>query len=313
MAVVSPLSMKIQTWGDDLRLPILTNPATILSQIESLRHPSIPLQSKHLPALKRNIWYTLHRPVDRSRTGLLCVLPNEQCCVYISGEPITYKRPEPRVALLRLRIDPQFFAPGTGLTVFAATLSAANRKLWVEDVIMWKGRAVCDEEPFQKRWELVAQWLEHYCVLDSRLIGDVHIEMAKWQALEDVKPEGVWDFIQDQAGTRRLLWIAGPGPSPPSTTTATESVTLSVPTTTGIRIATATKESGPDQWGLKSADGVSLGRALIRTLSVSMALRSASGQPHVVVTWNDEFKKWEITALTSDGVSHSSVFVTTAS
>ena len=53
------------------------------------------------------------------------------------------------MALLRLRIDPQFLAPGTGPTIFAATLSAAARGLWIEDVLQWNGRPV--EEPFSRR------------------------------------------------------------------------------------------------------------------------------------------------------------------
>jgi hypothetical protein len=334
---MTPLSIKVQTWGDDLRLPTVMEPAPLLGLVETYRRPSIPLQSKHIPALKRNVWYALRRPVDKSRMGLLCVLPSEQCCIYVSGEPLTHKRPTQRVALLRLRVDPQFLAPGTGATVFAATLSAASRTLWVEDVIVWKGRAVSDEEPFHRRWELAAQWLEHYCILDPRLLGGLNIEMANWQALEDVEPTGVWDFIQDQTGARRLLWIANtikseppvsiipllppsptlsptPTPTPKGTPILRATPAPELPTVPtldvleGPRVAIAVKESGPDQWGLKSADGVSLGRALVRTLSVSAALRSIGGQPRVVVSWNDGFKKWEITALTSEPASLGSVF-----
>lgn len=332
------LSIKVQNWGDDLRLPTVVEPATapILGMVESLRRPSIPLQSKHIPALKRNVWYALRRPADKSRTGLLCVLPSEQCCIYVSGEPLNHRKPTPRMALLRLRIDPQFFAPGTGPTVFAATLSATTRKLWVEDVIQWKGRAVCDEEPFHRRWGLAAQWLEHYCMLDPRLLGGLDVEMGNWQALEDVEPSGVWDIIQDQTGARRLLWIANMSSKtvadsaivllPPSPTLtsgvptpkgtpvlrATPAAELpAVPTldvAAGPRVAVAVKESGPDQWALKSADGVSLGRALVRTLAASATLRTTGGT-RVDITWNPTFKKWEIVGVSSSPVaSHSSVF-----
>jgi hypothetical protein len=238
------------------------------------------------------------------------------------------------VGLLRLRVDPQFFAADAGMTVFAATLSAASRKLWVEDVIMWKGRAVGEDEPFRRRWELAAQWLEHYCMMDPRLLGGLDVEMANWQALEDMEPEGVWDIIQDQAGYRRLLWVAGRvqtaapvpllPPSPTLTLTPKNTPVLratpaaDLPTVPmldvveGPLVAIAVKESGPDQWSLKTGDGVSLGRALIRTLSVSAGLRSATtsgSSPHVAVSWNASFKKWEITALTSETLSPSSAFV----
>jgi hypothetical protein len=308
-ATLAPLSIKLQGWGDDLRMPTVMEPSQILGLVDSLRHPSIPLQSKHLPALKRNVWYALQRPADKSRTGLLCVLPREHCCVYVSGEPPSHKRPTPRVGLLRLRVDPQFFAADAGPTVFAATLSAASRKLRIEDVILWKGRAVGEEEPFRKRWELASQWLEHCCMFDSILLGGLEVEMAKWQALEDIEPSGVWDIIQDQSGYRRLLWICkrdecaaepvtaptAPAPAPAPAVPAAPAAPVVVE---GTRTVIAVKESGPDQWALKSEDGVSLGRALIRTLDVSTALRSASsGESHVKVVWNASFKKWEIVAF----------------
>lgn len=323
MAALAPLSIKVQNWGDDLRLPTVMEPTAILKQVLTLRRAPIPLQSKHLPALKRNVWYSLRRPADRSRMGLLCVLPSQQCCVYVSGEPVTPKRPQ-RVGLLRLRVDPQFFAADAGPTVLAATLSAPARKLWVEDVILWKGRAVHEEETFQKRWELAAQWLEHYCMLDPRLLGGIDIEMANWQALEDMEPTGVWEIIQDQTGCRRLLWVSTLGgqthvASPPLTAYSTPILRATpalelpmVPTldvVDGPLIAVATKESGPDQWSLKSADDVVLGRALIRTLSVSTALRSVANGQRVQIHWNSTFKKWEIMALTVEPASHSRVFV----
>lgn len=325
----TPLSFKVQGWGDDLRLPTLADSSRdkILAVVDSLRRPSIPLQSKHLPALKRNVWYTLRRPADRSRTGLLCLLPVEQCAVYVSGDTR-----HPRAALLRLRVDPQFFAVGVGATVFAATLSAATRKLWVEDVILWKGRAVGEEEPFSKRWELAAQWLEHYCILDPRLLGGLDVEMANWQALEDVEPatSSVWDFLQDQAGYRRLLWVVPavlpasplttPSTSPKPSTTPTLSATPAaalpaVPVLEiGPLVAQAIKESGPDQWSLRTEDGVSLGRALVRKLTVSSALRSVgagAGAPVLVeVEWAASFKKWEIIGVSSSvAAMNSSSFV----
>jgi hypothetical protein len=319
----APLAIKVQSWGDDLRLPTVMESAAalILGTTEPLRRPSIPLQSKHLPALKRNIWYALRRPADKSRTGLLCVLPSEHCCVYVSGEPLSHRKPTQRIALLRLRVDPQFLAPGVGPTVFAATLSATSRKLWVEDVILWKGRAVGEEEPFRKRWELAAQWLENYCMMDPRLLDGLDVEMANWQALEDIEPSGVWDIIQDQHGTRRLLWIAtkasieltpvAPAPGPAPGVNELPAVPV-LDVAEGPRVAVAVKESGPDQWALKSADGVSLGRALVRTLTVSSALRSsAAGHtgPRVEVSWNTVFKKWEIVAMSlAPAASHSSVF-----
>lgn len=343
------LTLKQQTWGDDLRLPCLVNAAEtagLLAGLERYRKLNQPFQSRHIPALKRGVWFALKRPVDRSRTGLLVVWPEKRCCIYVSGEP-TNGRPV-RIALLRLRVDPEFLV-GAGLTVFAATLSSAARRLWIEDTLVWKGRNVYSEEIFSKRVLMAAQWLEHYCIVDSRLVGGVEMEMAQWKSLDELEPDGVWELQADCVGPR-LLWITNHAPailpaspqfrssgSPATSLASIQTVAPLLPiplfpqitslpsvaplppislvvteqSSTIPTVAIATREMGPDQWILSSADGVSLGRALIRTMDVSAAMRSVKGVvARVEVSWNAGFKKWEIMRISNATASHSSAFVT---
>jgi hypothetical protein len=313
MAAPAP-AIKVQTWAENLRLPCFMNAAEtapLLAAMEQYRgKPSIPFQSKHLHALKRNTWFVLRRPADKSRTGLVIVWPEHKCCVFVSGEAPTAKRPTPRVALLRVRLDPQFLAPGAGLTVFAATLSATARKLWLEDTLIWKGRLVFGEETFRKRVQMATQWMEHYCMLDARLMDDLEISIAAWSPLDSVVPEGVWEFQSDDEGSRRLLWIANHAEAIPEMSPLVPPKTPTMPKLDGgPLIAVATRESGPDQWALASSDGVALGRALIRTMDVSHALRSVkSGTVRVEVTWNATFSKWEVKSVTFSSASHSGEF-----
>lgn len=319
MATTS-IVVKPAPWGDDLRLPTFTSvadTATLLAELDPHRRTAQPFQSKHLPALKRNVWYALRRPADRARTGLLVVWPTLGACVYLSGEPPSSKRHggHNRVALLRLRVDPQFFGAGTGLTVFAATLSPSSRRIWIEDVIVWKGRTVSAEETFQTRWRLATQWVEHYCIQDPRLLGGVELELAPWQALDSVTPDGSWDFVcADTTGLRRFWWVARHSETvaAPPAPTATVPVPVETPAPrdpAAPLVAIATREPGPDRWGLTSADGVSLGHALVRTLKVSSALRTQkTNTVRVDVTWTAAFAKWEIVGLSSDVASHSSFF-----
>jgi hypothetical protein len=311
----SPLTLKVQTWSDDLRLPCLINAAEttgLLTELEPLRQQSLPFQSKHLPALKRNKWFVLRRPDDRTRSGFVVIWPAHQICVYISSDPVSVKRPTPRVALLRVRIDPQFLAAGVGLTVFAATLVSSSRSLMIEDTLVWKGRYVFNDDTFSARYALAVQWIEHYCILDPRLLGGIEIAMAPWSPLSSLKPNGVWDIQSDEIGKRRCLWIANHGP----TVSVIEHVHEVVPTVTvpilevgAPLIAVATREAGPEQWGLASSDGVSLGRALIRTLSVSERLRSSKTNTlRVEVVWNVGFNKWEIKGVSDSLASHSGNF-----
>jgi len=313
-------AVKVQTWAEDLRLPCFVNAADtadLLVSLDHLRKPAIPFQSKHVPALKRNAWFVLRRPVDRARTGLLCVWPAKKCCVYISGDPPTQRRPTPRVALLRLRVDPQFLAAG-GPTIFAATLSATKRRLWVEDVFVWKGRPVQEEETFTQRHARIVQFLEHYTLLDARLLDGLEVEAAPWQPLVALEPEGTWELMQaEEPGRRRLYWIANHAPPEyvsPTLQGITEGDIAAVPQldlgiAAGPLVAVATREVGPDQWSLVSADGKHLGRLLIRSLTQSTQMRAVKGTTaRVEVVWNAAFKKWEFSGLSSALATHSSAF-----
>jgi hypothetical protein len=317
------MAVKLQHWGDDLRLPSFVDSesvAPLMASIESYRKTSTPFQSKHLPALKRNVWYALRRPTDKSRTGLLVVWPEKGCCVYLSGEPYSSKAKRSthnRVALLRIRLDPQFLAPDVGITVLAATLSPTARRLWIEDVLVWKGRTLT--EPFVDRWRMAVQWLEHYCIMDSRLLSGVEIDLADWRPLAAVQPQGSWDLISDVAGAQRL-WFAPrhadttapvapviPAPSVPAPSAPADTITHV--SDAGPRVAVATREPGPDQWALTSSDGVSLGRALIRTMKASTALRAIKQSTvRMEVVWAAVFKKWEIVDVSTRPASHSRFF-----
>ena len=328
--MASTLTLRQQNWGDDLRLPTAMDTAEfagLFAAVDTIRKPSVPFQSKHLTALKRNTWYVLKRPADRSRSGLLCVWPERSACVYISSS--SGPTAKPRVAVLRLRVDPQFFGPDTGMTVFSATLSAGARKLWIEDVLAWKGRNVWSEETFSARWLLATQWLDHYCIAEPRLLGGLDVEIAPWEPLDSITPEGVWELQGDQnGGQRRLLWIANhgfhdsrgdsdrplkrmvPAPAPASKPATPESVITHVHD--GPLTAIATRDTtGPDQWALSTSDGVSLGRALIRKLRISSELREIKGpSTRVHVVWVAQFSKWEITGHSEIYASHSSFFET---
>lgn len=328
-------SVRLQGWADSLRLPCFVHPypsslQSLLADVNegSLCRPPIPFQSKHLPSLKRNPWFVLQRPPDRTRSGLLIVWSSEKCCIYVSGDTHNQNQNKnnhnqnsgrhgasARVALLRLRVDPQFMADPTQPTVFSATLSATSRKLWIEDTLIWKGRVLKPDETFSERWKRAVQWTEHYCISDPKALSGVELEMAPWKPLSALKPEGVWELMCE---TGRFLWMPGGGgggsgsgwqqTQRPPPKAFIEHVTTEPPCTqaqaqtqaqtqTGPLIACASRDSvsGPEQWKLMAAGGELLGRALIRTLTLSETLRTVKGSTTlVVVEWNPTFKKWEM-------------------
>jgi hypothetical protein len=292
------------------------------------QHKPIPFQSKHVPSLKRNVWFALKRPVDKSRTGYLCIWPEKQSCVYISGDPPNKRYPVPRIAALNLRIDPQFY--NAGFTVFEATLISSDRTLHIEDVLLWKGRDLL-AETFSARWLLAKQWIEHYCICEP---GPLTLDLAGWISLSNVKPGGSWEFIEDDVRKRRLLWITRmTEPDPVQTTPeqvqevqAVQAVPEQVQTGKTVQtvkavktvkpslvaVATRPAAAGPDQWDLTTSDGTSLGRALVRTLQMSTALRGLKHPTtRLEVIWNSAFNKWEAVQITMAVACHSGQFVST--
>ena len=277
------MDVKNQCWSQDLRLPCFNDASTIISQLEPFKYTPIPFQSKHLSSLKRNVWFALKRPADRSRSGLLCIWPAKKCCIFVIA---------PRVALLRLRVDPHFFEEGVGFTVFSATLSASTKTLSIEDTIAWKGRQLLGDT-FTKRLHMAKQWLDHFCIADSRLMNGITLEIAQWVPLSSVRPTGVWNFMADDS-RQSLIWVVPNMIESPDLDKVPQ-----VPQVPQVPVALATRESGPDQWSLKSASQQSLGRALIRNLDISAALRSSGSSVFLEVGWNNDFNKWEAISIVS--------------
>jgi hypothetical protein len=285
---------KHQVWADTLRLPCLDLQESIklLKDLSPPRIP-IPFQSKHLQALKRNVWFALKRPQDRSKTGYLCILPSLGATVFVSGEQPSKRFPERRVALINCKVDPQFVSGGP--TVMEATLSARDRRLTIEDVCQWKGKIVNDE-PFLKRWALAKQWLEHYCMPGP----EVQMELAQWSPLTSVRSDGVWDLM-DHVGRNRLRWVSK-GPEQVEIKPQ-EKIPVKSHTMSQNQVALATKSIGPDQWDLTTSDNFSLGRGLIRSLTVSSMLRGITQPTKVEVAWAPSFKKWEIRGLSQGSLN----------
>ena len=297
-------SIKVQTLGDNLRLPCYSQPfpSSVNNLISSLgelvpKCIPIPFQSKHLSALKRNSWFVLQRPPDRSRTGMLVIWPDEKCSVYISTEKQT-----PRVILLRLRLDPQMIADG-GMTVFAATLTPHQRRLWIEDTLVWKGRTICHDESFSTRFARAGQWLEHFCVADPTLLNGVTVELAQWSSLQSLRPEGSWNLINDCVGSRKLVWISNTRTQPvqaPVQIPVQALMQIPVQEVVQQQYCIATRDSKPEQWTLTSLTNIPFGKALVRTLAVADVMRTIPANLTTVkvnVQWNQSFSKWEILHL----------------
>lgn len=276
--------MQKRYYGDTLRLPILQDPSLIASVMEECaphrRSLTIPFQSKHLPALKRNVWYAQRRPIDRSRAGFLVIR---------SGLPCLFVGDKSQIAVLSG--SPVTAAEIKGATIFIGTLSAASRSFWIEDLIMWEGSAV--EKCFSQRVRMSATWLSQHT---DQLTSALKYSIAPWESLSSVEAKGVWILQSDTSQITRLLWNSiSPAPTQTPTQAPTPTPTQTPTQQEKEMVAIAIKQNGPDQWLLMSITGKPLGRALVRKFEISSVLKEAT--QNVKIQWNPAFSKWEIISV----------------
>jgi hypothetical protein len=260
-----------------------------------------PLQSSHLPSLKRYIWFVLKRPADNAKSGLFII--TDTGCYFVSHQK--HKASQYKIAHIKVRVDPQFCKEG--VTVFVASISTHLRQLWIEDTLVFKGRPVSKDETFSKRLARASQWLEYSCIIEQPIL--LELKMANWSPLSSIEPTGSWYIQSDAVGGKKFIWRAESHPSLPSLPSpvlnnhreALEKTKEKEPleSPAKVLVALATKDKLPEQWLLTTGKDESLGRALIRTLAISDLMRPHIHPTRVQVAWNSTFSKWEILGVTS--------------
>jgi hypothetical protein len=237
-------------------------------------------------SLSRNTFMAAVRPRG-VLSGFLAIVPNVGV-VYVP--PIAAKVPPQR---LRLRVSETLYAHGA---IFSAYLTRDSpRRLVIEDVLVWKEESVWSTRKFSDRWNnILYEFVSNHFRSDSVLQGCT-VELASYVCPRMVKEPGekeVLEFVPEAAGMKRYIWM--PPRSAPALTTSAD---------TSAHIAreeayTARKETGmgPDVYAIYR-DETRLGLALVRTLSISKALRLASSASPIVrvrAEHNKTFDKYEV-------------------
>jgi hypothetical protein len=286
------------------------------------------LDSKKLSVLKHSQMYVAKRP-GSARTGYLCFYEPLKVAIFVEdveSNKFDDKQRVPRVAILRMRHSPSVYVNGG--SVFAATLVISDSVLFLEDVLVWKGTNIWQNTPFSERWAVLKDWLENDWCEDTTLQRGLVIKPRKPLRLDSFKSNvgDTWEFIPEDAGRRRLLWrdkrhdkvvlqnypqkplvrkvfekkvvVAEPVVEPVVQKGILDTYFPSLPNATdGSLIALAKKvpEAGPDVYNLYDAKMGSLGSALIRKMTISLAMRTLCvSSVNVKVEWNSSFDKWEI-------------------
>ena len=200
--------------------------------------------------------------------------------------------------LFRLRAHPDLFKYG-------CVLSAYRHKgtLVVEDALVWREEPVFYCMKFPERWALVHRFFRALCA--DRVLQGVDLVAATYtvpSAVTVPEAHSVVEWVPFEPNQRRLVVV----PSTlvrPAVETSKDRAEKPRPVATAT-VATAAPDVvarrdpvGPDVYQLWRGS-TSLGQALVRTLTVSKALRLYEGESvPVSVAFHKGFSKWEVVGI----------------
>lgn len=213
-------------------------------------------------------------------SGFLVIAPaTPQCptatCAFLP--PVTGKQ-QPFV--IRMRLADSLQKEGA---IFSAY--SDNGDIVIEDVLVWRGKALFQSTGFEERWKTVGDLLEMW-VPDDVLQG-CGIRFSEYMALaalQEPAERQVVEFVPLAPNMKRMVWVPT---EDGASTTATQWI--------------AKRESliGPDIFTLWSDKGEKQAQlALVRTLATSRALRvHPVDEFRVNTAWNKMFERWEILGI----------------
>jgi hypothetical protein len=189
--------------------------------------------------------------------------------------PITGKQ---QPFAVRMRLDPVLQKEGA---IFSAY--SDNGDIVIEDVLVWRGKALFQTADFATRWDYVGDLLEMWA--PDNALQECGIRFSEYMALGELKEPAerqVVEFVPVAPNMKRMVWV---------------------PTEEGAKATTwiARRETlvGPDIFSLWSEKGEKQAQlALVRTLAVSKALRlHPVDEFKVHSAWNRMFERWEILGI----------------
>jgi len=209
--------------------------------------------------------------------------------------------------LLRLRAHSDVFKYG-------CILSAYRHKgtLVVEDALVWREEPVFYCMKFPERWALVHRFFRALC--PDPVIQGMELVAATYtipSAVTVPDDRSVVEWVPFESNQRRLIVV----PSTAATVVAATVAATVLPTPKPIAVPISSPSPppslppsspevvarrdpvGPDVYQLWRGS-TSLGQALVRTLTVSKALRLYEGEAvPVSVAFHKGFSKWEVTGV----------------
>jgi hypothetical protein len=212
-------------------------------------------------------------------SGFLVVVPNTTYMVFLP--PIAAKMGPQKILC---RLSESLKQQGAIFSAYMYKLQT-ERKLVIEDIIVWNNKALWFNTPFNQRWSTLNSIFQNDFLQDIELQKCI-ISAQTYVSLSELKhPENnvVVEFTPFMKGVKRLIWMAPKG----------EKQNESNDTSFYIK---KEQGAGPDVYILYKGES-RIGQALVRTLAISKQLRTACQQNESVpvqAIYNKHFDKWDI-------------------
>jgi len=213
------------------------------------------------------------------------------------GQPLCYT--------LRMRVSQDIYKG----SVFIVSLDVVNHNMLIEDVYVYKGNNVFNNETFTQRRSYMKDFVQHHWIPDVRLMGGIVSEiiaptpLSSLENLVDVQDYTKVYLIPETPGKRRFTFTLNDSVAKIEQGfygRQTQPHRSSQPQQLNIRptYAKAVREPMlPDVYELFDVDGKSLSKACVQQLELSKLLKEISGEIMVNISYNEDFKRYEIVGL----------------
>ena len=250
----------------------------------------------------------------KSEPGFLVFL-NKNMPIYVrynlSKKEREFTRGYPICYSLRMRVSQEIYKG----SVFIVSLDVVNHSMLIEDVYVYKGNNVFNnvKETFTERRKYMKDFVQHHWIPDARLLGGIvttimnPLPLSSLQNMTDIQDYTKVFLIPDTAGKRRFTFtlndsVAKIDPHEGYYGRKTSEPMLYIPKVVTMETkptyAKAVRDVIlPDVYELFDVDGKPLSKACVQQLDLSKKLKEFSGDIMVNISFNEDFKKYEIIGL----------------
>lgn len=222
-------------------------------------------------------------------SGFLTIVPSLGYAVYLP--PIAAKIGPQRI---RMRISEKRMRSGA---IFSA-YTTRDRKLVIEDVLVWDNQSVWTNTPFEQRWNrLVKEFFTSEYINDVYIQQGLTVEPAKYVSLTQLKePDGfsVVEFVPDIPNHKRLIWMAPKGDASYNNANGPREIVHRANNTHSVaqaKTATQAKTDGNTNGSDGGVANVATEAFTDHTIAAKYVRRETAMGPDVYSVWNKDTKE----------------------